>query len=164
MPKKHKDHFYAEYLNERIYGSVTLLAVNVGLLLHIESVTALSAIYVILSTTLGLWAASLFALLTSYRIIHKHNMPRKELLHEVLVHRGILMAALPSLTIMTLVLMGVTSLANGLIADIALAVTTLVIAIYRSSLVKHNNLIESVASVLIHVLVAVFIVALKLMH
>jgi hypothetical protein len=92
---------YAEYLRERIYGSITLAGINLGLLLGVNHISVNHAFTTVITTSLGLWSASLFAEIVSYRIMHEKRMARGEIIHHVIVHRGILVAALPTIVLLT---------------------------------------------------------------
>lgn len=72
MPKEAltNQQVYVDYLKERIYGVLTLMAVNVGLLMSAEKLTIAYASITIVFTTFGLWSASMLASYTAHRVAH----------------------------------------------------------------------------------------------
>lgn len=151
-----------EVLSERIYGAITLLAVNLGLLLNPKYLTLSHAFSVIITTTLGLWAASLFASFMSYRIVHDNFMPKKEFIHSIIIHRGILLSALPSIIFLAFAATGLIKVQTALTVDIALAFTAMTVMILQSAKTHSNSLKNAFLSISIQAVVAVVIIAIKL--
>ncbi len=151
----------AAFLRERIYGGVTVLAVNVGMLFK-TGINVQDAYVAILSTIGGLWLASMFAGVLSYRIIHDKTMPTRLLVHELTVHRGLLLAAVPSLIMFSLAAFELVAIRTAIIADIALALITLTIAILRSSKTQSNSYTTALISLALQAGVAGLIVLVKL--
>ena len=61
IKKLNKPAMTREYLKERIYWSITLLAVDLGIYAQIYKTTVGQAFWIIITTVLWLWLASLFA-------------------------------------------------------------------------------------------------------
>ena len=160
-PSKQGKEKLVAFVKERIYGSVTLLAINVSLLVH-EGLTVKYAFSAILATALGLWLASIFAAVTAYRIVHDKNMPREEIVHEFTIHRGLLFAALPSVIMLSLAAFEIIALKTAIIADISLAIVAMIITIMRSAKTSSNSLQTALISVLIQAGVAGLIIVIKL--
>lgn len=160
-PTKQSRERYAAFLKEQIYGSFTLLAVNIGLLVK-PDVKVESAFITIISTAVGLWLASLLASVIAYRVVHDKNMPRKEFVHELTVHRGLLVAAVPSLLMFTLAAIGAIEIRTALIAAVSLAIVGMTVAILRSAKTGSNSLVTALISVGIQSAVAAAIIFIKL--
>lgn len=160
-PTKQSRERYAAFLKEQIYGSFTLLAVNIGLLVK-PDVKVESAFITIISTAVGLWLASLLASVIAYRVVHDKNMPRKEFVHELTVHRGLLVAAVPSLLMFTLAAIGAIEIRTALIAAVSLAIVGMTVAILRSAKTGSNSLVTALISVGIQSAVAAAIILIKL--
>lgn len=151
----------AAVLKERIYGSVTILAVNVGLLLKAD-LTLQHAYIAIISTVIGLWLAGLFAVVLAYRVVHDKNMPRREFAHEIAVHRGLLLAGVSSLIMLTLASAHVISLHAAIIADIGLTITAITVTILRAAKTSSNSVITAVISIGVQIIIAGLIILLKI--
>lgn len=151
----------AEFVKERIYGGVTILALNAGMLAK-GGFTAEQAFITIASTIVGLWLASLFASVLSYRIVHDKNMPREEFIHELTIHRGLLFAAVPSLIMFSLAIVGLIAIRTAIIADICLAVIAMTITIFRSGKTRSNSFATAAVSVAVQSAVAGLIIVIKL--
>lgn len=152
---------HAAFVKERIYGSVTLIAVNIGLLFK-AGLTTDSAFITIISTAIGIWLASMFAAVMSYRLVHDKNMPKAEFIHELTIHRGLLVAAIPSLIMLTLAALEIIALRTAIIADISLAFIAMTVTIVQSAKTKSNSLITAGVSILIQAAVAGVIILVKL--
>lgn len=152
---------YAAFLKEQIYGSFTLLAVNIGLLLK-PDITTQSAVIAISSTAFGLWLASLLASVIAYRVVHDKNMPRREFVHDIAVHRGLLVAAVPSLLMFLLAAFDLIEIRTAIIAAISLAVVGMTVAILRSAKTRSNSLTTALISIGIQAAVGAVIILIKL--
>lgn len=153
----------AAFMKERLYGAVTLLAVNFGLLAQTGGgLTIKQAFITILTTTFGLWAASLLASVLAYRVVHDKNMPRKDFVYEVTVHRGLLLAAVPSVLMLSLAGLDVIELRTAIIADITLALTAMGVTILRSAKTESNSFVTAAISIALQTGFAVAVIVLKL--
>lgn len=163
MPREaEKDpHIYAEYLKERMYGLLTLMAVNVGLLVSAHKITVGYAAVTIAITAFGLWSASLLASYLAYRVAHDAAMPRYRAGHEMMIHRGLLLAALPSLTMLTFVAADWIALATALLIDIVLAGFTLTLTVFRSAKTAHNSWLSATIIALVQLAIILSIVFIK---
>lgn len=160
-PKHQGRETRAEFAKERIYGSVTILALNFSMLFK-SSVTVADAYITVIATITGLWLASMFASVLSYRIIHDKNMPQSDFIHELAVHRGMLLAAVPSLIMFSLAALEIIAIRTALIADIALALIALTVTIARSGKTRSNSFKTAIISISIQAVVAGLIILVKL--
>lgn len=158
----HKKDLYARFLSERIYGAMTILAVNVGLLLDLQSTNVTKASIVIISTTLGLWLASMFAEEISHKVIHGEIMSRQEFKKMFISHIGIISAGVPSLIMMFLAFIGFLTIRTAIQIDVVITSATLLLYILRSFNVKGYGRVTSLLSILVQILVAGLIILIKL--
>lgn len=84
----------AELLKERIYSTITLLAVLATLWRGAEHVTPLGAAGSILATAVALWLAIAIASRMSYHVIHGASMPARELGQMLAVRKALLAPAI----------------------------------------------------------------------
>src|SRR6478672_6600770 len=160
-PTKQSRERYAAFLKEQIYGSFTLLAVNIGLLVKADP-SIKNAFITVGTTAIGLWLASMLAVVIAYRVVHDKNMPRHEFIHEVTIHRGLLVAAVPSLLMFSLAALNFIETDTAIIAAITLAVLGMTVAILRSAKTNSNSLITALISVGIQAAAAAVIILVKL--
>lgn len=151
----------AAFIKEQIYGSFTLLAVNFGLLLK-PDLKLDSAVITVTSTAFGLWMASLLASVIAFRVVHDKNMPRDEFIHELTVHRGLLVAAVPSWLMFALAWANLIQVNTAIIAAISLAIVGMTVAILRSAKTRSNSLVTALISIGIQSVVAAVIILVKL--
>jgi len=150
----------AAFVRERIYGSVTLLAVNFGMLAQ-PNLTVHHAFVIILTTTFGLWAAGLLASVLAHHVVHNKRMTRKELIDEVTIHRGLLLAAVPSIIMLTLAHFDFISLRTAIIADITLAITALTVTIISTTKHVSNSRLTTIISIALQLVAALGVILLK---
>lgn len=160
-PTKQGRERYAAFLKEQIYGSFTLLAVNIGLLLK-HDVSVGNAFITIITTATGLWLASMLAAVIAYRVVHDKNMPRAEFIHELTIHRGLIVAAVPSLLLLTIAALSWIEVNTAIIASIVLAIIGMTVAILRSAKTGSNSLVTALISVGIQLVAAAVIILVKL--
>lgn len=160
-PTKQSRERYAAFLKEQIYGSFTLLAVNIGLLIK-PGLKVESAFIAVLSTAFGLWLASLLASVIAYRVVHDKNMPRQEFIHELTVHRGLLVAAVPSILMFSLAAISLIELRTAIIAAVTLAIVGMTVAILRSAKTRSNSLVTAFISIGVQSVAAAVIILVKL--
>lgn len=151
---------YAAYLRERLYGTLTLMAV-VASLLATGTQSVAHATVSILSTVGGLWLASFFATITAHRVVHDKPLRRNELWHEFIIHRGLLSAAVPSLALLGLAALGFIGLQTALMTDIVLAIAFTVTAVLRSAKTNENSRHTAVILSIVQLGLAGSIIAVK---
>lgn len=153
---------YAEFLTERIYGSITLFAVSLGLLLGSQHITIGHAFAVIVFTTSGLWAASLFAYTTSYRVMYGRSMPKSQLVKSLAAHRGILVSAVAPVLLLGVAFTGLIEVRTALVAQIVLFLVSMALIIVRASRATRQSAWDGLFSIFIQIAAAAIIIGLKL--
>lgn len=152
---------YIAFMEERIYGTVTLMAISIGLFFQ-PGLKASSALGIIVSTAFGLWLAGMFAAVTAYRIGHDKTMPRSEFFHEITIHRGLLFAAFPTVFMLLIALYGFIEVRTAIIASLAIATITMVAVIIRSANTARNSLSTTIIIVAAQTLIAFAVIFIKL--
>jgi hypothetical protein len=102
-----------ERLKERIYASLTLLAVLVGLV-QSGHATHTGAVVSVAVTALGLWLATLVADLQAHPVAHGRRPSPREVRHTLFTSSPLLTSAIGPLLLIGLSAMGTTKLATGL--------------------------------------------------
>ncbi len=152
---------YIAFMEERIYGTVTLMAISLGLLVQ-PGLKASSALGIIISTAFGLWLAGLFASITAYRIGHDKAMPRSEFFHELTVHRGLLIAAVPTVLMLLIAFYELIEVRTALIASLSIAAITMIALIVRSANTARNSFKSTAIIVASQTLIALAVIFIKL--
>lgn len=111
-------------LKERIYATITMVAVTVGLSVGAESSipAAASAVAV---TALGLWLATVVADQQAHRVVHLRDPSSTEIRRLLFVSSPLLVSALPALAMITLSAFGVVALRTALLIAAGVGVGSL---------------------------------------
>ncbi|MCA9338383.1 hypothetical protein KC949_02395 [Candidatus Saccharibacteria bacterium] len=152
----------AEVLRERIYATLTLLAVMVGLWQHPGDHSALGALGVMFGTVVALWLATIIAARMSYRIVHSGDEFESKW-HEVgETASGLLLPAVAPALFVLISLTGIISLKTALLVGII----SLVVSLYAFSVYSGRKMSSSLSGVLMYsglqMLLGAGVVALKI--
>lgn len=152
-----------EFIKERIYGAITLLAVNIGLFTHRDELSSSEMFTVILTTSLGLWLAGVFAGVLSSELT-KENLSSTEKRHRFRASLGILDSAKASLILGTLAIFGIISVQAAVVSAVMLSSIEIIGVIVMITLRKEKNFLAN--SMLFVSQIAVFssILFLKIGH
>ncbi|MFE2145185.1 hypothetical protein ACFXA3_26190 [Streptomyces sp. NPDC059456] len=104
----------AARLKERLYATITMIAVVVGLAYSAHAHPGDVALAVAV-TTLGLWPASLVADGQAHRVVHRRNIGGRELLEMPYVSSPLLLSAAGPLFLILLAALGVMPLHTALL-------------------------------------------------
>ncbi|MEU3278609.1 hypothetical protein [Streptomyces antibioticus] len=113
----------ADRLKERIYATITMIAVVVGL--SFGEVDALGAIATVLTTALGLWLAALVADQQAHRTVHRHLATGRELRRMLYVSSPLLSCAAGPAVLIALAALDVLSLESALLTAAGVSVVSL---------------------------------------
>ncbi|MET9059203.1 hypothetical protein ABZX99_15430 [Streptomyces antibioticus] len=113
----------ADRLKERIYATITMIAVVVGL--SFGEVDALGAIATVLTTALGLWLAALVADQQAHRTVHRHLATGRELRRMLYVSSPLLSCAAGPAVLIALAALDVLSLESALLTAAGVSVISL---------------------------------------
>lgn len=162
-PDKESRKIYAEFLSERIYGTITLLAVCLNMYANYETVTLTQAFSTILATALGLWAASLFAEYTAYHVVHDHVMSRKNAMTYLVTHRGILTSAVPALILLTVAYTGIIEVKTALLTSIIVACSVILLLIFYAAQSTTDSSRITIAAIISQTIVAAIIIVILIL-
>ncbi|QCD53776.1 hypothetical protein CEB94_01945 [Streptomyces hawaiiensis] len=104
----------ADRLKERIYATITMIAVVVGL--SLGDVGSLGAVATVLTTALGLWLAAFVADQQAHRTVHRHLATGRELRRMLYVSSPLLSCAVGPAVLIALAALDVLSLHAALLA------------------------------------------------
>ncbi|MGI5372339.1 hypothetical protein [Streptomyces iakyrus] len=103
----------ADRLKERIYATITMIAVVVGL--SLGDVGSLGAVATVLTTALGLWLAAFVADQQAHRTVHRHLATGPELRRMLYVSSPLLSCAVGPAVLIALAALDVLSLHAALL-------------------------------------------------
>lgn len=111
-------------LKERIYATITMVAVTVGLSVSAESSIPGAASTVVV-TALGLWLATVVADQQAHRVVHLRDPSSTEIRRLLFVSSPLLVSALPALAMITLSGFGAVRLRTALLIAAGVGVGSL---------------------------------------
>lgn len=153
---------FAESLRERIYSTITLLAVVVGLWQHPTEHRPIGVIGVILGTVFALWLATVLASRMSAQIIHKGDKVEASHRETVRAASGLLAPAGAPVFFVILSMLGIISLQTALL----IGIFSLILSLFLFSVYAGRKTTNKLSKVLIYSLLqmalGIGIVALKL--
>ena len=153
---------YAELLRERIYSTITLLALVVVLWQHPSDYTAWGVIGTIIGTVGALWLATLIASRMSYRIIHDGSELESHYRKSSEAASGLLSPAGAPVFFVLISMTGLIELKTALL----ISVISLVLSLFLFSLVSGSKLASNRIALLLYSLLimglGLAVVALKL--
>lgn len=154
---------FAEILRERIYATITLLAVMVTLWQHSEEHSVIGAIGIIFGTVIALWLATMIAARMSYRIVHERGEANEKSWEASESARGLLTPAGAPIFFVFLSLIGLLELKTALL----IGVISLVLSLFLFSLYSGRRSSDSWMKILLYSLLqlalGVGVVALKIL-
>jgi hypothetical protein len=113
----------ADRLKERIYATITMIAVVIGL--SLGDVRSLGALATVLTTALGLWLAALVADQQAHRTVHRRPANGRELRRMLYVSSPLLSCAVGPSVLIALAALDVLSLDAALPAAAGVCVVSL---------------------------------------
>lgn len=153
------------YLKERIYGILTLLAVNIWIFIHIDTVSSQQNFATIITAILWLWLAGLFSEIIAHKFTkHIHN---KEELFIFMQHAfknslGILHSAYVSIFLNILAFFEIISLNIAVFSSIILLTWEFLMIVFFSQ--KNNSFLEKTVITIIQLAIFAIIILLKTSH
>jgi len=117
---------FADNMRERIYSTITLIAVLTVLWQNDEHHTTIGAIVVILASVLALWLATLISIRMSYRAVHGKSIDYRSYRKTFFTASGLLApAALPVVILVFGSLTNLYSIKSALVASIVVSLLSL---------------------------------------
>lgn len=137
---------YAELLRERIYSTITLLAVVVVMWQHPDNHSVFGVVGIIIGTVGALWLATLIASRMSYRIVHDDQELESHYRKASGAASGLLAPAAAPILFVTISITGLIDLKTSLL----LSVAVLVVSLFLFSLVSGRKVASSTLSLLFY--------------
>ncbi|MFD0531955.1 hypothetical protein ACFQ1I_44020 [Kitasatospora arboriphila] len=122
-PSEHVD-ARTEQLKERIYATITMVAVVVGLS-AVDDLTTWKAALAVCATAVGLWLATLVADEQAHRIVHRRLASGHDLRRMLFVSSPLLLSAVGPLLLIGASAVGLMDLHTALLASVAVSVAAL---------------------------------------
>ena len=137
---------YGELLRERIYSTITLLAVVVVLWQHPGDYTAWGVVGTIIGTVGALWLATLIASRMSYRIVHDNSELESHYRKSSEAASGLLVPASAPVFFVLISMTGLIELKTALLISVIL----LVLSLFLFSLVSGSKLTSNRVALLLY--------------
>lgn len=102
LTEKEERQLVAGNLRERVYSTITLLAVMVIVWQHAEHHSTIGAVGTIVGTVIALWAASLISARISYRAIHGKPISMRRYIKTFIESTGLLMPAIAPIVLIVI--------------------------------------------------------------
>ncbi|MEV3973053.1 hypothetical protein AB0K68_33795 [Streptomyces sp. NPDC050698] len=149
----------ADRLKERIYATITMIAVVVGL--SLGHVGALGAVATVLTTALGLWLAAFVADQQAHRTVHRHLASGRELRRMLYVSSPLLSCAVGPAVLIGLAALDVLSLDTALLTAAGVGVVSLFLWGCVSGLRMGGGVLTAVAAGLVDAAIGVAVALVK---
>ena len=137
---------FAEILRERIYATLTLLAVMVTLWQHPEDHTALGVIGIIAGTVIALWLATIIAAQMSYRAVHHERDLKPKSRKAIESAQGLLLPMGAPIFFVLISLTGLIDLRTSLL----LGIISLVLSLFGFSVYSGRRSADSFGRILLY--------------
>ena len=144
LPEKRQE--FAEHLRERIYATLTLLAVMVVLWQHPEEHSVWGVIGIILGTVVALWLATIIAARMSYRMVHDTSELEPKFREVVSSASGLLAPAGVPVFFVLLAMLQVMSMKWAL----SIGILSLVLSLFFFSLYAGRKSSDSLTKILLY--------------
>lgn len=153
----------AENMKERVYSTITLLAVIAAMWQNAEHHSTLGAVAGIVGAAVAVWLATLIAARMSYRAVHGKPIDRKDYVRTFFTSSGLLAPALPSLFFVILSgLSGWYDLKTALFVSMLVSLLSLFAFSFSAGRKIYDNIWRLLVVSLLEVSVGVGIIVLKL--
>jgi TRAP-type C4-dicarboxylate transport system permease large subunit len=159
----HMREVVAENMKERIYSSITLLAVMAALWQNADHHRSLGTIASILGAAVALWLATLIATRMSYRAVHGKSISRSAYAKTLFASSGLLAPAIPPILIIAI--SGVTgwySLKTALMASMVIGLLSLFLLSFTAGRKIYDNIWRLLVVSALEMSVGIGVILLKL--
>lgn len=154
---------YADNLRERVYSTITLIAVLTVMWQNDEHRSALGAISVIIGSVVALWLATLIAIRMSYRAVHGKSIDRSNYIKTFFTASGLLAPAI--LPVIIVAISGMThlySIRTALLASIVISLFSLFAISFQAGRKIYDNFWRLVLVSALEMSVGLLVIVLKL--
>jgi len=152
----------AENMKERIYATITLIALITALWQTVDHHSPGGAIASILGTVTALWLATIISARVSHRAVHGKSLGRSDVFKLTFTSSGLFLPAIAPTLIILISLSGIVSLSTALVASIVILLFSLFMLSFMASRRIYANLGRAVWISLLEMSVGVGVVLLKL--
>jgi len=154
--------YIADFMKERIYATITLLAVIAILWEGAGHYTPGKAALSILATALALWLASSISTQMSYKVAHGKIMPRRQFISNEVKHAVLLLSAFFPLLLVGVSSLGFISLKLALFVAMITSIGSLFLWSIRAGRSMHSSFKVILVVGCLETLVGLGVVALKI--
>lgn len=155
-----------EYLRERIYGSITILALNISIYTNIEHTTVKTAFISILTTSFWLWLAAVFSEILAHHIVEKEESikctPQKQ--ENVLNTLWILDSTKMSILLIFIAFLWFINLKTAILTSIITTIIYFLFMLYFITVKKEKNIWFGISIFIVQVIIFLIILNLKSGH
>lgn len=162
LPVEAREQF-AENTRERIYSTITLLAVTTALWHSAEHHSPLGVLAVIVGSVVALWLATLVADRMSYHAIHGQSMPVEKYRSMFFSASGLLTPAIAPAFLVVLSWFGVLSLAHALLLSMIALLFSMMFFSFLGNRRIYDSPLRVLGYSLVELSIGLGVVALKLL-
>lgn len=153
----------AENMKERIYSSITLLALMAALWQHADDHSALGAATSIFGAAIALWLATLIATRMSYRAVHGKSITHRTYIHTLFASAGLLAPAIAPIVLITISgATGLYSLRSALFASMVIGLLSLFLLSFNAGRKIYDSLGRLIIVSALEMSVGIGVILLKL--
>lgn len=150
----------AENMKERVYATITLLAVLAASWQHTTSIK--SALIAIAGTVIALWLATLIAARMSYRAVHGRTIELREYRKFIFTSSGLLGPAIAPILLIMFSSTGLYDLKTALVGSIVVLLLSLFIMSFLAGLKIYDSIPRLFIVSVLEMSVGVGVIVLKL--
>lgn len=154
--------YVAENMKERIYATITLLAVIVALWQTADEHSVGGAIASMAGTVTALWLATLVAARMSHRAVHGKSMAKTQLAKFMFTSSGLFVPAILPILFVLVSGTGIVRMKTALVASVAALLLSLFVLSFAAGRRIYTNPVRLVLISVLEMLVGVGVVVLKL--
>lgn len=152
----------SEFLKERIYATITLLALLATLWQAADHFTARGAAFSVLGTVIALWMAIGIAERMSYQVIHGKQMSARVYGSILWTHSALLVPALPVLILIGFSGLGLISLSGALLTSMIVLLFSFAVFSLLAGRRIHTTWYEVIVSTLYEIALGIGVIILKI--
>lgn len=161
VPEEFRGHI-AENMKERVYATITLIAVITALWQSAEHHTVAGAVASIVGSTVALWLATWIAASLSHRAVFGESLRGAELRRHAFASSGLFAPMVAPVAFVLLSLTGVIELKNALLIGMVALLLSLFLLSFSATRRLHQSTSRVLLFSLVEVLIGVGVIALKL--
>lgn len=162
LPLEAREQF-AENTKERIYSTITLLAVITALWHGAEHHSHIGALATIVGSVVALWLATLMSARMSYRAVHGKGMPLEKYRSIFFSASGLLAPAIAPVFFIILSKLGALTLANALLVSMIVMLLSMFFFSFLGSRKVYDSPFKILTISFLELCIGLGVVALKLL-